>query len=136
MPKHQHHNRPGVTPEERRQAARNLVVYLSALFFALASLCPASLLLAKLCASLGIGPVLKGIDLVIVLILLPAMYVVCLMASLSLWMVVMSFYLTVEEWQSLDATPSLYIPGVTPVLSKVSDAILAWKIAREKRRQD
>lgn len=122
-----------VSPQERREAGRELIVLLSALFFALIPLWPAALLSARIAVWLGLGPVLSLAEALLFSLIMILLSTLGLSIGLTVWMLIMSFYLTIEEWQSLEGPPNPRIPGITDTLARISDVIFAWKIKRENR---
>lgn len=121
-----------ISQENQAKARRQLVVLLSALLFLLLPLFPIPIFLPKFAIWLGLGPTLKGVEILIVIIVLPLMYLIGAMISSIIWMFIMSFYLTVEEWHEYDKDSGLHIPFITPVFRVLSQKILSWKISREK----
>ena len=122
----------GVSQETRRQARRQLVVLLSAPVFLLLPLYPIAILVAKLSIWFGLGPTLDGVDVLVFIIVFSMMFLIGATISSIIWMLIMSFYLTVEEWRELDRDSGLYIPVLTPLFTRISYKILTWKISREK----
>lgn len=121
-----------VSQDERTKARKQLIVLLSALLFVLLPLYPATILIARLAIWLGIGSTLNGSELLIVPIVLLLMYLIGAVISSFIWMFIMSFYLTVEEWDEYEKIPGVHIPIITPVFRVLSHKILTWKISREK----
>ncbi|MCS6842762.1 MAG: hypothetical protein NZ528_00330 [Caldilineales bacterium] len=122
-----------MTAQERRAAGKELIVLLSALFLALLPLWPAALLVAKITVWLGLGPTLSVAEAFLLLFAMLLLSALGISMGLALWMLIMSFYLTLEEWQSLEGPPNPRIPGITDALARISDVILAWKLKREGR---
>lgn len=122
-----------MTPQERREAGRELIALLSALFFVLVPLWPTAFLLAKIAVWLGLGPVLSLAEVLLFLLIAIPLFAVSMSIGLTIWMFIMSFFLTIEEWQRMEGPPNPRIPGITDFLVWISDVVLAWKMKREGR---
>lgn len=122
-----------VNSEVQRKARRQLIVLLSALLFVLAPLYPTVIFIAKFTVWFGMGTSLKGIEPLIFLIAFLVVFIIGTIISSIIWYFIMSFYLTVQEWQELNKIPTPYFPLITPVFTKISHAMLAWKIRRESK---
>ncbi len=65
------------------------------------------------------------------------MVIVCLIGGIIgaiIWGVLMSFYLTIEEYKELSHIQSFYIPALTPLAKWIDNKVLMWKIDRERKK--
>jgi hypothetical protein len=122
-----------VSPEVQRKARRQLVVLLSALLFVLAPLYPTAIFVTKFAVWVGMGVFLKGIEPLIVLIALLVVFGIGATISSIIWYFIMSFYLTIQEWRELIEIHTPDLPYLTPMFTRIGQAMLLWKIRRENK---
>ena len=119
--------------EIRRQARRDLVVLLSALFFFLLFLIPAIILGEMSAVRLGVTKVQLILAIPLFLVVVAISIFVAAIARSIAWRFAMSFYLTVDEWQELGRMPDFNIPIFRAIDTCISHRMLAWKISRESK---
>jgi len=78
----------------------------------------------------GLG-LLFAVIIVLAVFIIP--FVIFTILGSILWYFIMSFYLTVEECQELNRVSTPYAPIITPVITKISNVMLNWKIERERK---
>lgn len=104
------------------------------MFFILPPSCLAIILTSQILSWLGWGQYLNLLQALIYIVLMAAAAIIMGTIASILWYFVMSFYLTVQEWQDLNVIPTSYYPVITPVITKILNSMLAWKIRRESKR--
>jgi hypothetical protein len=124
-----------ISPEMRRQSGRMAVVLLSMIIITLP--------FGFIVMFLSIIPILRliskhptGLDILLVLIVLfPALSIGMVIGSV-VWIFLMSFYLTIDEWKEINETKGPEIPVITPIFERAEAIALRWKLARERKHDD
>jgi len=125
------------SPEQRRQSRRLLVVLLSALLIVFISIYLTAILIIRFSRWFPVEIPQHGLGLLFAVIIVLAVFIIpfvifTILGSI-LWYFIMSFYLTVEECQELNRVSTPYAPIITPVITKISNVMLNWKIERERK---
>jgi hypothetical protein len=124
-----------VAPEVQRRARRDLVILLGSMIFVV--FIPLFLMVRLTIGLVSLG-LLKGtlklIDALFVLIYFLCSFTILAILSSAVWMIILSFFVTVDEWKELDAIPAPYFPVLTPIYKKMSEVILELKINRDVKK--